>query len=562
MKYFSDELLSFLKNRPGQRNLKLVSRFVIVLFSMVACYSVLFHIVMGWEGQEFSWFTGVYWTFTVMSTLGFGDITFNTDLGRVFSVIVLLSGMVWLLIMMPFVFIEFFYQPWMKAQLASRTPRELPEQTSDHVVITHYDAVTVSLIKQLEEHNYGYVLIEPDLDKALRYHDLGFKVVVGATNDPETYQKVRINNAALLVTTSDDRINTHIAFTVREMNKTIPIVATAKDDESVDILKLAGCSRVLQLGKMMGSALARRMLGGDALAHLVGKFDNLLIAEALCAGTPLVGKTLKETNLRKNVGVCVVGVWERGEFKAPDVEMVITEKTVLVLAGSKEQLNRYDELFCIYHVATDPVLIIGGGRVGRATGRALAKRKIDYRIIEELPERIQDPEKYILGSASDLEVLTKAGIEKTPAIIITPRDDDTNVYLSIYCRRLRADAQIISRATYERNISTLHRAGTDFVMSYSSMGANMVFNLLKRSDVLMLAEGLILFEISVPKALLGKNVSDMEVRTKTGCHLVAIMDGEDMDINPDPKTTLEKEMKIIFIGSVEAEHLFLQIFGT
>jgi transaldolase / glucose-6-phosphate isomerase len=36
------------------------------------------------EGREHSWITGVYWTLTVMSTLGFGDITFETDLGRLF----------------------------------------------------------------------------------------------------------------------------------------------------------------------------------------------------------------------------------------------------------------------------------------------------------------------------------------------------------------------------------------------------------------------------------------------------------------------------------------------
>src|SRR5690606_35979816 len=134
---------------------------------------------------------------------------------------------------------------------------------------------------------------------------------------------------------------------------------------------------------------------------------------------------------------------------------------------------------------------------GRATGQALAERHQEYRIVERLPERVPFAarDNYVIGDAGDLEVLEKAGIKEAPAVIITTHDDDISIYLTIFCRRLRSDIQIISRATHERNVSTLHRAGADFVMSYASMGSNIIFNLLKRSDVLMLAEGLNVFRM-------------------------------------------------------------------
>jgi hypothetical protein len=58
--------------------------------------------LMLYEGRQYSWVTGFYWTLTTMSTLGFGDITFHSDAGRLFSVVVLLSGIVFLLVMLPF----------------------------------------------------------------------------------------------------------------------------------------------------------------------------------------------------------------------------------------------------------------------------------------------------------------------------------------------------------------------------------------------------------------------------------------------------------------------------
>jgi len=58
--------------------------------------------------------TGVYWTLVDMTTLGFGDITSTSDMGRLFSIVVLLSGVVFLLVMLPFLFIRLFYAPWLE----------------------------------------------------------------------------------------------------------------------------------------------------------------------------------------------------------------------------------------------------------------------------------------------------------------------------------------------------------------------------------------------------------------------------------------------------------------
>lgn len=43
---------------------------------MITLSSVLFHVIMVHEGQDHSWLTGFYRTLTVVSTLGFADITF------------------------------------------------------------------------------------------------------------------------------------------------------------------------------------------------------------------------------------------------------------------------------------------------------------------------------------------------------------------------------------------------------------------------------------------------------------------------------------------------------
>jgi Trk K+ transport system NAD-binding subunit len=218
-------------------------------------------------------------------------------------------------------------------------------------------------------------------------------------------------------------------------------------------------------------------------------------------------------------------------------------------------------LFCIYHTSVEPVVILGGGRVGRAVARALAVDEVEYRIVEKVPERVAEKERLIAGDAADIEVLRAAGILNSPAAVVTTHDDDMNVYLTLYCRRIRPDIQIISRATLERNISTLHRAGADFVLSSASMGANSLFNALKRTNILLLAEGLDVFAMDVPPALVGKSLAESAIRATSQCSVIAIDGPNGMIFNPEPQTILDASAKLVLIGGAESESKFLRTFA-
>lgn len=561
MKFLASLLLHFYNDRASRVSIRSLLRFLVVLTAMVTVYSIVFHFIMAYEGREESWVTGFYWTLTVMSTLGFGDITFQSDLGRIFSTVVLFSGIIFLLVLLPFTFIEFFYAPWTKAQEAARARTELPEDTENHVILVQHDPVTDRLIRKLNQYQYRYVLLVSDLAEALRLHDLGYSVVRGDLDLPETYRRVRVEKAALVAATANDRVNTNVAFTVQDVSEETPIVATASFPASVDILQLAGCDHVLQLGKMMGEALARRISGGFSVVHVIGRFGELMIAEATAQQTTLAGKTLRESGLRERTGVTVLGVWNRGAFESAHPDTRVDEKMMVVLAGTAEQLEKYETLICRdVEPESGPVVIIGGGRVGRAAGAFLERQGMDYRIVEQMPERILDEEKYIQGDAAELGVLVAAGIEEAPAVLVTTHDDDTNIYLTIYIRRLRPDVQLVSRARLERNVNTLHRAGADFVLSYASMGSDAIINLLSRSNILMVSEGLDAFAIQIPESLAGKSLAETDIRRKTGATVVALSREGRTQVNPDPGQPLPADGEMILIATDEAQAKFLKRF--
>ena len=543
-----------------------LGRLLVIFAGLVTVFSVIFHVLMEGEGQHHSWITGFYWTLTVMSTLGFGDITFQGDIGRLFSIIVLVTGVIFLLVLLPFTFIEFFYAPWMKAQAAARAPRELPAGTSRHVILTLHGPMTKIFVRMLEKHHYPFYVLVSNLTEALEMHERNLPVVVGDLSDPETYRRLRVESAAMVVTTRSDVINTNVTFSVREISESIPVIASARSKAARDALELAGVTHILSLEEMMGQALSRRVVDSVVCAQVIGAMHELVIAEASASGTDLVGKTVAQCDLRRTTGVTVVGIWDHGNLNQAGPDSVIAENTVFIIAGTQDMIDAYNRLHARERVpdttpSKDPsVVIIGGGRVGRATAEALDERNITWSMIEREPDRIAYPERTQVGDASEFDLLVKAGMHGASSIVITTHDDDTNIFLCIIYRKLRPRTQIISRCTHEANVDRLHRAGADLVLSYASMSANTIFTFLRGSDTLLLAEGVSVFSVPVPRALRGLSLAESRVPALTGCSIVAIEDGGRRELNLSPDTVLPANGTLILIGSVAGEEKFLNAF--
>jgi len=564
MKYLPSQLVFFFQNKSTKRNMVLLAKFLVFIIAIISLYSVFFHVIMLHEGRDFSWITGFYWTMTVMSTLGFGDITFSTDLGLLFTLLVLISGVVLLLIMLPFSFIQFFYAPWLEAQSDSLVPRELPAETEGHIIITNLDPITERLIGILNRRQFEYVLLTDDVQQAVEMNDSGYRVAVGEPDDPDTYLRLRVENAALVVATNDDLTNTSISFTVRGITANVPIITSANREHSLDILQFHGNTTVFQFPKMLGNQLGERVWGLGRPINIVSRFDTLHIAEISAVQTSLGGKFLVDSKVREKTGVTVIGFLENGRFEVPGLQTRIGTAALFLLAGTMEQLEKFEHIFAVsepVHALDSPVLILGGGRVGLAAAEILDGYGVTCKIVEKRSTLIDSrDDTFIYGDAADLDVLERAGMKKARAVIITTHNDAMNIYLAFYCRQLRPEIQIITRATHERSVAKLHMAGADLVLSYGSMGANSIINLLRPDEISMFTEGLNIFNLPVPGVLEGKTLAQSGIRESSGCSVIALKTEEKLVVGPDPDSPLDAEDELILIGTTESEEKFLQLF--
>jgi voltage-gated potassium channel len=558
--------LNYLIKQPQVReNLARLARLFLVLFIMVAVSSILFHFIMLYEGREYSWVSGVYWTLTVMSTLGFGDITFHSDLGRFFSIIVLVCGIVMLLIVLPFAFIRFFYAPWVEAHMRLRAPRSVPDGTKGHVIICKKDAIAVDLAERLTLAKIPHFVLEADPAVAAHMHGDGMPVIAGDPQHAATWEAVGVKDARAVVANTTDPENTNILLTVRHVAPDVPVITTAESDDSVDILELSGSSHVLPVKRRLGEHLANRVNAGHAEVHTIGRYRELIIGEFPCHRTPLVGRSLRDLALRKRLGISVVGVWERGKFEPATPDRVLTEHSVPVVIGTEVAVMELNALLVIYDTNYEATLIIGGGKVGMAAARALKARELRVHVVEQDPSLAAKlkgvADEVFVGPAADRDVLVAAGIEKAPAVILTTNDDSINIYLTVYCRRLNPELRIISRITHEQNLEAVHRAGADFVLSYSSLGAESVFSVVQGRGLMMFGAGIELFHVGVPEQLVGKTLEECAIGKTCGVNVIAVQHGEAIVTNPPPTQTLPPKAELLMLGTHEQRQSFTRLFG-
>ena len=399
--------------------------------------------------------------------------------------------------------------------------------------------------------------------KAARFVSDELSVIAGENDSRATYERLRTPAARLVVANCEDTVNTNITLTVREVAPDVHIAAVVEEDDSVDILQLSGATTVLPLKRQLGESLANRVDTGRAEAHVIGSFHSVQVAELPVRDTLLAGALVRDTRLRELTGLSVVGLWERGRLQPAFPHTEIRADAVAVVAGSAAQIRALNALIA-REGTTAPVLVIGAGKVGQAAARALKQKALvvyaldrDQKALETLAP---DVDAVYAGDAADRETIERAGIGRAASVLLTTNDDAMNIYLAVYCRKLNPDLRIVSRITHERNVEAIHRAGADFVLSYTSLGVDSIMSLVNGDATVMLGEGVRLFEVRVPPSLAGQPLSKTGIGSRTGLSVVAIGRARQLTTQLTAETMLPEGGTLLMLGNADQRQRFAEAF--
>ena len=145
----------------------------------------------------------------------------------------------------------------------------------------------------------------------------------------------------------DERDNLFVTVTARQSNAEVKIVARATDVQAELRLKRAGADSVVSPARIGGMRMASEMVRPQVvgfLDHLLrGPEKSLRIEEIpLGASSHMVGKALRDTNLRKEADLLVLAIRDpSGEqyLYNPPPEQVLEEGSTLIVLGPVESVH-------------------------------------------------------------------------------------------------------------------------------------------------------------------------------------------------------------------------------
>jgi len=133
------------------------------------------------------------------------------------------------------------------------------------------------------------------------------------------------------------------------------------------------------------------------------------------------------------------------------------------------------------------VIVCGYGRNGKQASQKLLAYNQPLVIIEkneEVVERSSNNETlFVLGDATEDEILLKAGIKKASTLICATPNDADNLFVVLSARQLNKKLKIISRASEETSYKKMKLAGADDVIMPEKIGGDHMASLVVVPDL-------------------------------------------------------------------------------
>jgi voltage-gated potassium channel len=326
------------------RNLRIL---VAILLLLVAAGTLGFHFIEGW-----TWFDSLYMVVTTFTTIGYGEVHPLSSLGRIFNIFLILMG-----VGNVFLIIGALTQSVLEVEFNQVFGRRKMEREisrlSQHYIICGAGRVGRSVARELARKPAPFVIIESDPDKAARYSDENWPIIIGDATKEHVLKQARIENASGLVAASTtDAINTYIVLTARGLNPSLKIIARASEEDAEKHLKTAGADSVISPYTFAGYRIAHSFLRPNVLdfieiAMLQNQELGLEIEEILVgAKSPFAQKTVRDSHIRQELDVIVLAIKRPGQQMLfnPKSDDMIKSGDQIVVMGQPGRLRKLEEM--------------------------------------------------------------------------------------------------------------------------------------------------------------------------------------------------------------------------
>ena len=200
--------------------------------------------------------------------------------------------------------------------------------------------------------------------------------------------------------------------------------------------------------------------------------------------------------------------------------------------------------------------VFGLGRYGTAVARELVENGMEVIAVDAEERIVNDAASYLpmckCADVTDAEVISRLGIGSIDTVIVCMASNLESSVMAITLCKEAGVKTVIAKCSNEMQQKILLRVGADqVVFPENESGIRLAKNLLSSGfiDMISLSKDVSVVEIDVKDEWRGKNLIELDLRKKYGFNIVAIKNGENVNVNIDPKQGLDADSSLIVIAN-------------
>ena len=211
-------------------------------------------------------------------------------------------------------------------------------------------------------------------------------------------------------------------------------------------------------------------------------------------------------------------------------------------------------------------VVIGLGLFGSSAARQLCALGAEVLAIDTNSELVQqvsgDVTSAVVADARDAEVLRALGAHTCDCAIVAIGDDLAGSVLATMNLKELGIGRIVCKAHDETHRRVLEKLGADKVVIPEKEVADKLARSLTSHNVLDFIElsndyGIV--EIPTPRAWVGKNLKELNVRAKLGVNIIAIERNDKISVSPRAEFELAKDDILVVLGDYDSLALMQEI---
>ena len=315
----------------------------LLLIVVVAVASGGYMVLLHWPPGD-----AIYMTVITITTIGFKEVRPLDAVGRVWTLLVVVFGLVAIGYLGSSV-ISAMTEGRIRQVLGRYKLDQKLQELRNHVVVCAYGHMASLVCQGLTERRVPFVAIDSDAERVREAQEAGHLCMHGDATDDQVLLRAGVQRAHALVTVlPSDADNVFITLSARNLNKKLAIVALAQQAATPQKLRVAGATHVVSphvVGAMRIANLVTRP-GVVAVVDVVtGSVSEDLVLEDLSvpSGSPLVGKSLLESDIRKRTGLIVVAIRRTDGTRVfnPDASTMLQQGDTVVVLGPVSKMDAF-----------------------------------------------------------------------------------------------------------------------------------------------------------------------------------------------------------------------------